>query len=172
MIRFAIAVHFLPGCMAVSAKAQPSTQTSLVAGAAGVAIAGAALAGAHAASADGLEPKQPAAAIGTSLIPMAAIYLGEEPERATTPGGIYSGILGGIGRSLGAGLLFMAPVLGTVVAGDAESNGPTYGAMGGVLAGSMCSIYLGDHLPKWGRVVVGALVTGSAATLGYHLGDR
>jgi hypothetical protein len=69
--------------------------------------------------------------------------------------------------------LFLVPVFGTVLSGtDDVDNGATYGTVGGVLVGTATSVVLGNHLPKWGRVVVGAVVTGACATLGYHLGDR
>jgi hypothetical protein len=172
MFRSAIVLCLVPGCLTVSAERKPSRPASVAAAAVGVTIAGAALAGAYASS-DTMNASQPPIAIGTSLIPMAGLYLGEEPPEATTPGGIYSNLLSGMGNAAGASLLFLVPTFGTVLSGDEDAgNGATYGTVGGVLVGTAASVALGNYLPQWGRVVVGALVTGSFATLGYHLGDR
>ena len=176
MVRIALVLCLVPGCLTVSAKRKPSRPASVAAAAVGVTIAGAALAGAHASS-DTMTASQPPIAIGTSLIPMAGLYLGEEPPEATTPGGIYSNLLSGMGNAAGASLLFLVPTFGTVLSGDKDAenddeHGALYGTVGGVLVGTVASVALGNYLPKWGRVVVGALVTGSFATLGYHLGDR
>jgi len=172
MQRIAIASLLLTGCLSLGPKREPSTRAQIIAGVSGAAIAAAAVTGAALAH-DAPIAQQTAATMASSVIPMAAIYLGEEPDdEPSTPGGIYSSLGRGIGSAFGASLSFGAPLLATYLAGDEteRSDGAMWGATLGVIAGSAAAVTLGNHLPKWARVVVGAVVVGATTTLGYQLG--
>ena len=159
------------GCMSVGPKHPPTVRAQIMAGVVGTVVAGGAIAGAASAHDEPIAT-QTGVAIATAAIPMAVIFLGDEAEEPTTEGAIYSQLTSGLLSALGASLTFSAPMLGAYIAGD-ETAHPTrawYGVALGVGAGSIASVYLGKSLPKWARVVVGAAVVGSAATLGYQLG--
>ena len=160
------------GCMSIAhdAKPRPSTQALAIAG--GVVLASAALAGAHYAH-DAPIGEQAGIAIATSAIPMAAIYLGEEDdEEVSTPGGIYSSMLSGLGASFGAALTFSVPMAATsYTGGDVESSsGKVRGVAAGVFLGTVAAVGTARGMPKWARVVVGAAIVGASATLGAQLG--
>jgi hypothetical protein len=171
-MKWIVIVLLATGCMSIADKAKPSPRTQVIAIAGGVVLASAALAAARYRH-DAPIAEQAGIAVATSAIPMAAIYLGEEDdEEVSTPGGIYSSMLSGLGSSFGAAITFSVPMLATSYTGDAveDESGKLRGVAAGVLLGTIAAVGTARGMPKWARVVVGAAIVGASATLGAQLG--
>ena len=166
----------LTGCMSVAHDAKPSDREAAITIASGVAVSAAAFAGAQLIHDPPPITTQAAVVTAVSAAPIMCLFLGEPDEPPTTEGGIYSSLANvatvGLLESMGFALLAVTPMLAASTTGN-DTKRPTggqYGAVAGTLVGMTASAVLAKRMPKWARVVVGTVLTGSLTTLGYQLG--